>query len=351
MTNHLLQKLISFQTVTADVEINLHALQFVQKMLKKKQIASTIEEIGGRPILLWGAHPNIATTLIMTHIDVVPALSKQFHSHTIGHILHGRGSADTKAAVAILASLGRKHVQAAMSRKILFCITTDEEVGGNSAKHFIQQQLPHLQFGIFLEPTNLSVVHQSKGIMQLEVCATGVPAHGCQPWKGENAIEKLTRAVEDISHLNSAQSDDTSTITCTKIEGGETINQVPASASAWFDVRIHPHDDSQNILEKIQRVIGTCALRIIKQEPALNTDPKNPHVTTFMKAVTIGGGKQELRFEPAASDARHCMQRHIPAVVFGPTGGDLHGNTEWVDIASLEIVRKTLITFITNRVQ
>ena len=351
MTDRVLKKLITFQTVTFDIEKNLHALVFLQKTLKKKHIIATIIEIRGRPMLIWGVQPNNAVAIIMAHIDVVPAKREQFHSHVVGNILSGRGAADTKAAIAVLASLGKKHVQTAINHNTIFCVTTDEEIGGDSAKQLILKKLPLLKFGIFLEPTNLSVVHCSKGIIQLELRAKGVPAHGSRPWEGKNAIMQLIRAIERMTDLNQSPSDTSSTITCTKIEGGEAINQVPSMAGAFFDVRIDPQDDWQKLLEKIRSVALPCDLHVIKQEPALNTDPKNQHVEQFLKAVGVGGGKPELRFEPGASDARHCMQRNIPAVVFGPTGGNLHGNTEWVDLTSLEPVRKTLIAFITNRVQ
>jgi acetylornithine deacetylase/succinyl-diaminopimelate desuccinylase-like protein len=53
-------------------------------------------------------------------------------------------------------------------------------------------------------------------------------------------------------------------------------------------------------------------------------------------ADAVTGVSNPITREHGSSDARCFVAAGIPAFLFGPVGGDLHGANEWVSLRSLE---------------
>src|SRR5690606_6386805 len=100
-----------------------------------------------------------------------------------------------------------------------FMLVSDEEIGGLSTK----QTLPNmraLEGGIFLEPTNLRLTTEAKGMMQIRIKASGKASHGSRPWEGTNAIELLTRGLIQfrLSHPSPIQETQATTFNFSQIQ-------------------------------------------------------------------------------------------------------------------------------------
>ena len=63
-------------------------------------------------------------------------------------------------------------------------------------------------------------------------------------------------------------------------------------------------------------------------------------------ASKITGVDVPFVFGHGASDGRYFALKKIPTIVVGPVGGNWHGDNEWVDIKSLELVTKTVQQFL-----
>ena len=92
------------------------------------------------------------------------------------------------------------------------------------------------------------------------------------------------------------------------------------------------------INKKLKKLVGNLGkIEILLFEPPQFTDEKNLYVLKLKEAA-----KKVLKKTPkiivkhGGSDIRHFNQVACQGVTFGPIGGDLHGDNEWVDIKSLE---------------
>lgn len=336
----LLSKLISFPTITSDRNTNLECLQWIQKYLGEQGVSSSIIEVNHQWLLHFGADLKNARIMINTHLDVVPAPEHLFTAHKAGDRLIGRGASDTKAWVAIMLSLGKDLIEKAAMKDVLFCIVTDEEIGGFSTKSFLDQ-LPKLEFGLFGEPTNLNVVNKAKGVMQVKLVIKGRSSHGSRPWEGENVIEKFAESLTAFKKTF-AQSELTfdTTYNFSKVSAGTAINQIPDSLESWVDIRFSPDDDPEVVLNNLQKSFGDCELEVILNESPILTSSENSYFKQFLGEVKKVSPDSQLQMDHGSSDARHCTAKGIPSAIFGPIGGDLHSNNEWVDVESIDKTKK-----------
>ncbi len=344
----LLKKLIELQTVSSDVGANRKALLYCQGWLKKVGVNSRLINLSGKPVLIWGAPIKKTRFLFNTHIDVVPGSHHVFKPRMVKSRLFGRGSADTKSSVAVFLELSKNLFKTITEKRILFSIVCDEEIGGESTNQLISL-LPKLEFAVFGEPTNLKVVNEAKGIMQIKITAKGTTAHGSKPWMGNNAIEKLSKLIGNFSK-NHSQNKPTkeTTYNLSLISGGSAINQVPDKCEAWIDARFNPDHNPSNILKIVKREFTGCNVEVIKSESCIQTSADNIFVKKFTHSIEQNKLPKKLKFDFGSSDARHCTKLGIPAIVFGPKGNNLHQEDEWIDIPSITKCKKVYEDFINS---
>ena len=343
----LLKKLISFESVSLEIPVNEKALLFCQSFLKEKGIKSKIFWHGKHPSLEWGAICSEVRFMFNTHIDVVPALKESFATKEDGNKIWGRGSADTKAMVAMFLSLDAEIVKKAAKKGTRFVIVSDEEIGGNTTK-LLLPKMPNLEFALFGEPTQLQLNNEAKGIMQVKISAKGKSTHGSNPWLGQNAILKLIADLNQFLSANPPPNNYTweTTFNFSQISGGVAINQVPSECTLFCDVRYRPGVSTSQIIDKFNQHFSGSIVEIAKSESAIFTHQKNEFLQKLAIAVKNAGIKPLFSKALGSSDARHCTAMNIPTVVFGPIGDGLHEDHEWVDVESLLKVRKIINHFI-----
>lgn len=341
--NRLLRQLVTFPTVTADKEANRGALLWCQRWLREKGINSQLEEIAGRPLLGWGAPARSARVMLNTHIDVVPGPAGIFRPRRVGNRLFGRGTADTKAMAAAFLSIPAGEIKRAAARGIRFVLVTDEETGGESTKQLLSR-LPKLEFALFGEPTNLEISHAAKGIMQVKLAAGGAPAHGSRTWLGKNAIIELSRRLQTFLADNPLPTGETweTTFNFSMVSGGSAINQVPTNCELWCDVRLNPEDRPAAVQSMFERHFGLGNVTIARSESSIFTPTSDPRLAQLAAAIRNQKLPVKFRKEFGSSDARHCTAIGIPTAVFGPVGGGLHEDGEWVDLESMGKARQVV---------
>lgn len=290
--------------------------------------------------------------ILNAHLDVVPGRPDQFQARISDGKLYGRGAIDMKAAAAaeILAF-------AAVARKVDYPLglqlVTDEELGGHHGTLYQIQQGIATEFYLCGEYSFLNICLETKGVLWLKLTTSGVRAHGAYPWKGTNAIAKLAREVSNLTKSIPTPTKESWVTTCNPsvIEGGDTVNQVPDSASVTLDIRRIPRQTAADIISRIKShlVYPDTKLEILKDEPANLADKTHPLVKKFARAVTSHTHipAKFVKFH-GASDARHYSAHGATAIDIGPSGEGLHSDTEWVDLASLESYLTILKTFLSS---
>ena len=190
------------------------------------------------------------------------------------------------------------------------------------------------------EPTLMNVVYTHKGTTWLKLVARGKSAHGARPELGDNAILKLTRALDHLDAqfrpiLNGYDHPvlGHSTMNIGRIKGGSQPNIVPDEAAAYLDFRLTPEVAKQGLVPLLEQHLpeGIDAISLIECLP-LETDPDHPMVDALAAA---GSGKKVGA--PWFCDAAHLAAVGIPAVAAGPGSIDqAHTQDEWISIDSLQ---------------
>ena len=281
-----------------------------------------------------------ARLLLMTHVDVVDGPEELFEPRIEGDRLFGRGAVDDKYAVALSLILFRDRMRTLASRSqddmaLGLLITGDEETGGDKGA---ARALPLVEadFALALDGGGPQrIVTREKGVMDIMLTATGKSAHGARPWLGANAIDLL---LEDYARLRelfrvvpSTGGDHWHrTVNFGKIRGGESINQVPQTARAWFNIRFTEEDDPAALIDEIRARVRS-RVEVLSVIPVFASAPSP--VTRRLLDIVPGA---VLTREHGASDARHLMDHGIPGAIWGAEGfGSQHGLGECVSIASI----------------
>ncbi len=130
------------------------------------------------------------------------------------------------------------------------------------------------------------------------------------------------------------------TVTPTQLHGSDAFNRVPASATCTLDIRFPPEvcatsDEAMAIVAK--HLPLQCSLQKIVDADPMRIDPAHPMVLRMKRlAEHVTGAPVAIGREHGSSDARAFHAHGIPAFLYGPEGGDLHGEQEWVSLSSLQ---------------
>jgi succinyl-diaminopimelate desuccinylase len=285
------------------------------------------------------------------HLDVIPGKPAQYHPVVQGDQLFGAGAMDMKANLACAI-----HVFADMAARVPYALglqlVTDEQTGGfDGTKHQIAQGVT-ADFVIATEPTNFGIVHKAKGILWLKISARGVTAHGAYPWRGDNAIWKMTAFLNALQCAYPIPREQVwqTTVNLSRIEtGNRAVNKIPDDCSVMLDIRFVPEDASR-ILARIKRLMPPdFAVEVITHEPPLSVSPRNPFVRALQTSARKHAGVQAVLYgAQGSSDARHYTAVGCPGVEFGPVGGGIGTDSEWVSVNSLQTYAAILTDFLAS---
>lgn len=293
----------------------------------------------GRPRMLFGPHLD---TVGVGGMSIEP-----FRGDIHDDKLWGRGASDTKGPMA--AMLWALHENSERLETLPVAIDfvgfMGEESGQWGSKEFATKYGDEYSFAIVGEPTSMEVVHLTKGSMWATLRATGRAAHSSMPDKGENAILKLTRALDTIDrHLTAELATHThpvlgpSTLNIGVIRGGSRPNIVPDQAEAELDIRITPAlSEAGGALKILADTISDYELPVEIVNPHENPPMEAPVDHPGVKRLLETGGGTKPGSAPWFSDAAHLSAGGIPSVCIGPGSIDqAHTADEFIGIDALK---------------
>lgn len=295
--------------------------------------------------------PEKFRILLNGHLDIIPGKDYQYKPRICGKKLYGAGSMDMKANAACLITVF-KNIAHQLPYPIGLQLVTDEEIGGfNGTKYQIKNGVK-TDFVITGEPTGLNIVTKAKGILWVKITSAGKTAHGAYPWKGENAIWKMYEFLHSLQRKYPIPSEQkwATTVNLSSIDTNNiSFNKIPDNCTIWLDIRFIP-EESESVMDQIKKLLPEGFLfEIVTKEPAFSVNFRNRYVKLLQETAekTINR-KVTLYGTHGSSDARHFMVAGCAGVEFGPSGGNIGGDKEWVDIASLGKYSLILKHFLEN---
>lgn len=319
------------------------------------------------------------------HLDTYPAgefkdwTHDPFSGEVVGNRLYGRGAADMKGGIAcaLLAFNLLAENTHLWSGELVLVLVGDEESMGTLGSRFLLDTVPEARGDAMLcgdvgSPRVPRI--GEKGMIWLDVFATGKPAHGAHVHRGVNAIDAMRTAMDALAKLSDyvvktpeavavvinqakpiseplggvGEADVLQKVTVNfgRLIGGTTANLVADSAELNVDIRlpfgVTVAEVEAEIEHRLKRLPG-IRFEIIRRYESSWTSPEDPIVTAVLAASTDVLPQDEypiVNMRVGASDARLYRAAGIPTVVSGLTPHNLGGPDEYVDIDELIIVAK-----------
>lgn len=355
----LLQQLVRIPSVNPDNAPGTEQIGeemiaiFLSGWLESIGAEVTLEEIKpGRPNLIARFAPvdGRPRILLGPHLDTVGVggmIVDPFGGDIHGGKLWGRGASDTKGPMAAMLWALHEHREhlADFPIAVDFVAFMGEESGQWGSKDFVMKYGEDYVFALVGEPTSMQVVHVTKGSLWATLRAKGKAAHSSQPERGENAILKLTRALDQLDHhLGTQLATFThpvlgrSTMNVGMIRGGSRPNIVPDLAEAEIDIRITPAlAEAGGALNLLAETIEFHDLPIEIVNPHENPPMETAADHPMIRALLATDSKTGLAGAPWFSDAAHLSNGGIPSICIGPGSIDqAHTIDEFIEIAALE---------------
>jgi glutamate carboxypeptidase len=181
--------------------------------------------------------------LLLGHMDTVYDIGtlQRMPWRLAGGRARGPGVFDMKAglSIALFAAQLLRELRIAPKKRIVCLWTSDEEIGSESSRKFIEREARRSDAVLVLEPsTGLAgkLKTARKGVGEAEIIVTGRAAHaGLNPEDGINAVHELALQIERIMHLNELKRG--TTVSVNVVEGGNRSNVIADRARALVDLR------------------------------------------------------------------------------------------------------------------
>ncbi len=317
------------------------------------------------------------------HLDTFPLLETlRWTVPPLGGVLkdgklYGRGVSDMKGGLAcsILAAKLLAENREAWSGEIVLTLAGDEENMGSLGTGYMMEHVPHAKgdANICGDVGSPRVVRfGEKGLMWVEVEATGAPAHGAHVHRGTNAIDRLRTALdrlkdledvpfqappvvtaaiakakpisEPLSGAGESETLQRVTVNIGTIEGGTSPNLVPTHAIARADIRLPVGITTDVLAAKLDEWLapldGVTWRAIRRFEPSF-TPPTDEIVRRTAKvAQEVLGEAPALNMRVGGSDSRWYRPAGVPTVVLGLTPFNMGGADEYVLVDELLAVAK-----------
>ena len=315
-------------------------------------------------ISTWGSSDAGRTLLFNGHYDVVPAPDPDewpyppFAAEIHDGRMYGRGTCDMKAGIAacLAAVSALQRAGAEPKGRLLMHLVADEEALGTHGTRFLVANgyCDGVTEAIVGEPTDMHLVPAERGAVWLRVVTEGVSAHGSTPQLGVNAIQHMSRVLEEFSQIRFRKLHEmlgAPTFNIGTITGGSKVNMVPKHCEVEIDRRTIPGESVEDAMSDFEAAVARVGesvpdlkarVELIDWAEPSETPPDCEAAALLTEARDAFGAEGSEIGYAGATDARFLInQGAIPSIVFGP--GELllaHTTGESVDIAQVVDVTK-----------
>jgi len=240
-------------------------------------------------------------------------------------------------AVTALCDLGLKP-----AHRLVFLLTSDEEVGSLTSRRFIEQEGLRSDAVLVLEPSREdALVTWRKGVGRFELEVQGLASHaGAAHDRGVSAVEELAHQVLRLEAMTDYSRG--TTVNVGVVQGGSKTNVRPASAWAAIDLRVTTAQEGKHMVETILGLQPVNPKATLVISGGMNRPPWEPSQRSealFERARRVGTMLGMEIWEAGAgggSDGNFTAAQGIPTLDgLGIVGDEAHALTEWVDLSSL----------------
>jgi len=234
------------------------------------------------------------------------------------------GSNDAGASVVSLLQVFLQLCRTSQSYNLIYLASCEEEISGKNGIESVLPGLPPINFAIVGEPTEMQPAIAEKGLMVLDVTATGKAGHAARN-EGDNAIYKV---LDDIKWFRDYQFEKESPLlgpvkmSVTVINAGTQHNVVPDKCTFVVDIRSNELYSNEELFAEIKKHISCDAQARSFRLNSSRIDEKHPFVQKAMKLGRAPFGSPTLsdqalmpfssvKIGPGRSSRSHTAEEYI----------------------------------------
>ncbi|MBV9296721.1 MAG: M20/M25/M40 family metallo-hydrolase [Acidobacteriaceae bacterium] len=327
----------------------------------------------GNVLAVLGGESSQRPLVVSAHLDTVyaPVRPEEVYYGGDGR-LFGPGVSDNGSGLAALLALARVLTEVSaldeLRSALLLVANVGEEGEGNlnGMRYLCQMpQLPAVEAFVVLDgPSTDHITAQALASRRYEINFSGPGGHSWNDYGTPNPVHALSEAISFFIQNGDARMAADHRGRCSYnfgiIEGGSSINSIPASARAKLDLRAEEPEMLEELsnlltpavergLERENRAERTQRLNAKIKELGSRPGGKLPDESPLLR--TIQGVDAYLnirsRIDCASTDANVPLSMGVPAISIGAggQGGGAHTNQEWYQPEGREVgLRRILLT-------
>lgn len=326
----LLKSLISIPSISRE---ETQAADFLQNYIEMAGM-----QTGRKRNNVWCLSPMFdlkkPTILLNSHIDTVKPVNgwrkDPFTPREENGKLYGLGSNDAGASVVSLLQVFLQLCRTSQKYNLIYLASCEEEVSGKDGIESVLPGLPPVSFAIVGEPTEMQPAIAEKGLMVLDVTATGKAGHAARN-EGDNAIYKV---LDDIAWFRDYRFEKESPLlgpvkmSVTVINAGTQHNVIPDKCSFVVDIRSNELYSNEELFAEIKKHISCDAKARSYRLNSSQIDEKHPFVQKAVKLGRVPFGSPTLSDQALMS---------FPSVKIGPgRSSRSHTAEEYIMLKEIE---------------
>ena len=279
-----------------------------------------------------------------------------FKAQRVGENIYGLGTADMKSFLAIAIETAKEFVNQDLKQSLTIVATADEECTMQGARTLVEKNKKLGRYCIIGEPTDLTPVHQHKGVFMEAITLHGQAGHSSNPNLGNNALDGMTAVMNELQkfkqelaakYINHDFVVPVPTLNLGHIHGGDNPNRICAECELHIDVRPLPGMQIRSLRDELHKrvaiVSDALGLRceftaLFDGIPAFETS-SDSKIVQLAKEYT-GKPAQAVAF---ATEGPFYNSMGMETVVLGPGSiNQAHQPNEYIALSTFEPTIKLL---------
>jgi len=334
---------------------------YMKKLLSSAGLRVETDDIGN-VIGEWpGSSPDIV--MLTAHLDTVFPAGTDVHVKREGGRLLAPGISDNGTGLAALVALSKAFREAKIktNKTIMFVADVGEEGEGNlrGMRALVDSYKKRLKYVLALDGSATEYVTTAAlASRRVEITMTGPGGHSWSDFGAPNPIHALGRGIARFVTARVPESPRTS-FNIGEIEGGTSVNSIPASAHMKVDLRSESETElaalegllrdavkggiDEEMSAARERGMGgsgnmlNLKINVLGVRPAGELPENSPLLAALLAADNQLGNRS--RRERSSTDANIPLSVGIQAISLGAGGrsGGAHTLEEWFDPAGREL--------------
>ncbi|MGH9747177.1 MAG: M20/M25/M40 family metallo-hydrolase [Candidatus Acidiferrales bacterium] len=302
--------------------------------------------------------------LLVAHLDTVFPAGTNVTVKRNATRLEAPGIADNGAGLAALVGVARALYESRIrtTKTLVFAGDVGEEGEGNlrGVRALVDELGPRLYAVIAIDgPSTEHITTQGIASRRFEISIAGPGGHSWSDFGAPNPITALSRGIVKFSSIH-VPDEPRSSYNFGVIEGGTSINSIPARAAVKIDLR----SEEESELDRLEAALRDSMQAGVKDELASDHSAADTLQLNFRSLGARPSGKlpedsplletirnvdrflgTRSRLERSSTDANIPLSQGIPAVALGGGGKGSGSHTlgEWYDPTGRELGLKRLL--------